>query len=171
MNVRDLFNLYGVLCPLASSLSSRGQRRGQAQSAVVRIRMYDWIHRPTGTGSDGRWTFVLSERKRRSQIAGVFYKMICFMCVQVLQRPTAEQKQQLAACSKRVAGAVTELIQTAEAMKGTCMHKQTHARTVAHTQTHTHTDPFSTVGECSFTYYRNFQHLCQTIFVTHCIVG
>ncbi|XP_041835745.1 talin-2a isoform X2 [Melanotaenia boesemani] len=36
----------------------------------------------------------------------------------VLQRPTAEQKQQLAICSKRVAGAVTELIQTAEAMKG-----------------------------------------------------
>ncbi|XP_069029478.1 talin-2a isoform X1 [Embiotoca jacksoni] len=36
----------------------------------------------------------------------------------VLQKPTAEQKQLLAACSKRVAGAVTELIQTAEAMKG-----------------------------------------------------
>ncbi|KAL7406232.1 hypothetical protein ABVT39_015946 [Epinephelus coioides] len=36
----------------------------------------------------------------------------------VLQKPTADQKQQLAACSKRVAGAVTELIQTAEAMKG-----------------------------------------------------
>nr|XP_019935611.1 PREDICTED: talin-2 isoform X1 [Paralichthys olivaceus]XP_019935612.1 PREDICTED: talin-2 isoform X1 [Paralichthys olivaceus] len=35
----------------------------------------------------------------------------------LLQRPTAEQKQQLAVCSKRVAGAVTELIQTAEAMK------------------------------------------------------
>uniref|UniRef100_A0AAQ4RQK7 Talin 2a n=1 Tax=Gasterosteus aculeatus aculeatus TaxID=481459 RepID=A0AAQ4RQK7_GASAC len=36
----------------------------------------------------------------------------------VLQRPTGDQKQQLAVCSKRVAGAVTELIQTAEAMKG-----------------------------------------------------
>ncbi|XP_047436192.1 talin-2a isoform X2 [Mugil cephalus] len=35
----------------------------------------------------------------------------------VLQRPTTDQKQHLAACSKRVAGAVTELIQTAEAMK------------------------------------------------------
>ncbi|XP_015227095.1 PREDICTED: talin-2-like [Cyprinodon variegatus] len=35
----------------------------------------------------------------------------------VMQKPTAEQKQHLAACSKRVAGAVTELIQTAEAMK------------------------------------------------------
>ncbi|XP_036442190.1 talin-2a isoform X4 [Colossoma macropomum] len=39
--------------------------------------------------------------------------------LQVLQRPTAEQKQHLAVFSKRVAGAVTELIQTAEAMKGT----------------------------------------------------
>ncbi|XP_076118810.1 talin-2 [Alosa pseudoharengus] len=37
----------------------------------------------------------------------------------VLQKPTAEQKQQLAVFSKRVAGSVTELIQTAEAMKGT----------------------------------------------------
>ncbi|XP_053720524.1 talin-2 isoform X1 [Synchiropus splendidus] len=36
----------------------------------------------------------------------------------VLQKPNAEQKQMLAVCSKRVAGAVTELIQTAEAMKG-----------------------------------------------------
>ncbi|XP_070814850.1 talin-2a isoform X1 [Chaetodon trifascialis] len=36
----------------------------------------------------------------------------------VLQKPSGEQKQQLATCSKRVAGAVTELIQTAEAMKG-----------------------------------------------------
>ncbi|XP_031170139.1 talin-2a isoform X1 [Sander lucioperca] len=35
----------------------------------------------------------------------------------VLQKPTADQKQHLAARSKRVAGAVTELIQTAEAMK------------------------------------------------------
>ncbi|XP_069546652.1 talin-2a isoform X2 [Brachyistius frenatus] len=40
----------------------------------------------------------------------------------VLQKPTAEQKQLLAACSKRVAGAVTELIQTAEAMKGNSSH-------------------------------------------------
>uniref|UniRef100_A0A3P8VSG0 Talin 2a n=1 Tax=Cynoglossus semilaevis TaxID=244447 RepID=A0A3P8VSG0_CYNSE len=36
----------------------------------------------------------------------------------VLQKPTADQKQQLAGCSKRVAGAVTELMQAAEAMKG-----------------------------------------------------
>lgn len=37
---------------------------------------------------------------------------------QVLQKPTPELKHQLAALSKRVAGAVTELIQAAEAMKG-----------------------------------------------------
>ncbi|XP_066130747.1 talin-2 isoform X2 [Saccopteryx bilineata] len=37
----------------------------------------------------------------------------------VLQKPTLELKHQLAALSKRVAGAVTELIQAAEAMKGT----------------------------------------------------
>nr|XP_014348098.1 PREDICTED: talin-2 [Latimeria chalumnae] len=36
----------------------------------------------------------------------------------VLQKPTPELKQQLAAFSKRVAAAVTELIQSAEAMKG-----------------------------------------------------
>ncbi|XP_039551194.1 talin-2 isoform X2 [Pimephales promelas] len=35
----------------------------------------------------------------------------------VLQKPTAEQKQHLATLSKKVAGSVTELIQTAEAMK------------------------------------------------------
>ncbi|XP_024150848.1 talin-2a isoform X2 [Oryzias melastigma] len=35
----------------------------------------------------------------------------------VLVKPSPEQKQHLAACSKRVAGAVTELIHTAEAMK------------------------------------------------------
>ncbi|XP_028814097.1 talin-2-like isoform X1 [Denticeps clupeoides] len=35
----------------------------------------------------------------------------------VLQKPTADQKQHLAVFSKRVAGSVTELIQTAEAMK------------------------------------------------------
>ncbi|XP_067090341.1 talin-2 [Osmerus mordax] len=38
--------------------------------------------------------------------------------LQVLLKPTVEQKQQLAIHSKRVAGCVTELIQTAEAMKG-----------------------------------------------------
>ncbi|CAL8373913.1 unnamed protein product, partial [Arctogadus glacialis] len=37
--------------------------------------------------------------------------------LQVLQRPTGEQKQQLVVHSKRVAACVTELIQTAEAMK------------------------------------------------------
>ncbi|XP_077423466.1 talin-2 isoform X2 [Vanacampus margaritifer] len=38
--------------------------------------------------------------------------------LQVLQRPTSEQKHQLAVHSKHVATCVTELIQTAEAMKG-----------------------------------------------------
>ncbi|XP_066503310.1 talin-2a [Hoplias malabaricus] len=47
------------------------------------------------------------------------YVQLLEQVLQVLQRPTAEQKQQLALFSKRVAGAVTELIQTAEAMKGT----------------------------------------------------
>ncbi|XP_023278413.1 talin-2-like [Seriola lalandi dorsalis] len=37
--------------------------------------------------------------------------------LQVLQRPTPEQKQQLAVHSKHVAACVTELVQTAEAMK------------------------------------------------------
>ncbi|XP_075388530.1 talin-2 isoform X1 [Tenrec ecaudatus] len=37
----------------------------------------------------------------------------------ILQKPTPELKHQLSAFSKRVAGAVTELIQAAEAMKGT----------------------------------------------------
>uniref|UniRef100_A0A8C1VJY6 Talin 2a n=1 Tax=Cyprinus carpio TaxID=7962 RepID=A0A8C1VJY6_CYPCA len=39
--------------------------------------------------------------------------------LQVLQKPTGDQKQKLAMFSKKVAAAVTELIQTAEAMKGT----------------------------------------------------
>uniref|UniRef100_A0A3Q3W9R2 Uncharacterized protein n=1 Tax=Mola mola TaxID=94237 RepID=A0A3Q3W9R2_MOLML len=38
--------------------------------------------------------------------------------LQVLQKPTAEQKQQLAVHSKHVAACVTELVQTAETMKG-----------------------------------------------------
>ncbi|XP_078077806.1 talin-1 isoform X1 [Mustelus asterias] len=37
----------------------------------------------------------------------------------ILQKPSTDLKQQLAAYSKRVAGSVTELIQAAEAMKGT----------------------------------------------------
>lgn len=40
------------------------------------------------------------------------------MWFQVLQKPTAEHRQQLAVLSKKVASSVTELIQTAEAMKG-----------------------------------------------------
>ncbi|KAM8860386.1 talin-2 isoform 3-T3 [Synchiropus picturatus] len=38
--------------------------------------------------------------------------------LQVVQKPTSEQKQQLAVHSKQVAACVTELVQTAEAMKG-----------------------------------------------------
>ena len=37
---------------------------------------------------------------------------------QIIHKPTHELKQQLANYSKRVAGSVTELIQAAEAMKG-----------------------------------------------------
>ncbi|KAG7268298.1 hypothetical protein CRUP_023093 [Coryphaenoides rupestris] len=37
----------------------------------------------------------------------------------IIQKPTHDQKQKLAVFSKRVAGSVTELIQAAEAMKGT----------------------------------------------------
>lgn len=53
---------------------------------------------------------------------------------QVLQKPTAEQKQQLAAHSKHVAACVTELVQTAEAMKGEATHTLlTHAVTHSYT--------------------------------------
>ncbi|XP_030017114.1 talin-2 isoform X1 [Sphaeramia orbicularis] len=64
---------------------------------------------------------VSEEAKRRALTLGVEcttgYIDLLEQVLLVLQKPTAEQKQQLAACSKRVAGAVTELIQTAEAMK------------------------------------------------------
>lgn len=39
--------------------------------------------------------------------------------LQILQKPSADMKQQLSGFSKQVAGSVTELIQAAEAMKGT----------------------------------------------------
>lgn len=45
-----------------------------------------------------------------------------FLYSQVLQKPTTEQKQQLAVHSKHVAGSVTELVQAAEAMKGEATH-------------------------------------------------
>lgn len=41
------------------------------------------------------------------------------LCQQIIQKPSHDLKQQLATYSKRVAGSVTELIQAAEAMKGT----------------------------------------------------
>ena len=40
-----------------------------------------------------------------------------FVC-QIIQRPTAENKQGLATLSKNVAATMTELIQAAEAIKG-----------------------------------------------------
>ncbi|XP_077452246.1 talin-2 isoform X2 [Stigmatopora argus] len=46
------------------------------------------------------------------------YVRLLEQVLQVLQRPTSEQKHQLAVHSKHVAACVTELIQTAEAMKG-----------------------------------------------------
>ncbi|KAK5601463.1 Talin-2 [Crenichthys baileyi] len=66
---------------------------------------------------------VSEEVKNRALMFGVEctagYIDLLEQVLLVMQKPTAEQKQHLAACSKRVAGAVTELIQTAEAMKGT----------------------------------------------------
>uniref|UniRef100_A0A8C5GHC3 Talin-2-like n=1 Tax=Gouania willdenowi TaxID=441366 RepID=A0A8C5GHC3_GOUWI len=50
------------------------------------------------------------------------YLSLLNQVLQVLQKPTADQKQQLAVHSKHVAACVTELVQTAEAMKGSeCM--------------------------------------------------
>ncbi|XP_077568388.1 talin-2 isoform X1 [Stigmatopora nigra] len=46
------------------------------------------------------------------------YVRLLEQVLQVLQRPTSEQKHQLSVHSKHVAACVTELIQTAEAMKG-----------------------------------------------------
>ncbi|XP_028304663.1 talin-2 isoform X2 [Gouania willdenowi] len=45
------------------------------------------------------------------------YLSLLNQVLQVLQKPTADQKQQLAVHSKHVAACVTELVQTAEAMK------------------------------------------------------
>lgn len=54
-----------------------------------------------------------------------------FLYSQVLQKPMPEQKQQLAVHSKHVAASVTELVQTAEAMKGEATHAaDTHFRTL-----------------------------------------
>src|SRR4029434_10285352 len=65
------------------------------------------------------------------------------VCLQVLMKPTAEQKQQLTVFSKRVASSVTELIQTAEAMKGEATDSiptSSKGNTHTHTHTHTHTE-------------------------------
>uniref|UniRef100_A0A3B3X358 Talin 2a n=1 Tax=Poecilia mexicana TaxID=48701 RepID=A0A3B3X358_9TELE len=65
---------------------------------------------------------VNEEVKKRALMFGaectIGYIDLLEQVLLAMQRPSAEQKQHLAACSKRVAGAVTELIQTAEAMKG-----------------------------------------------------
>lgn len=58
---------------------------------------------------------------------------VCIICSQVLQKPTPEQKQQLAVHSKHVAACVTELVQTAETMKG----EATHAAHTRYTRCHT----------------------------------
>lgn len=49
---------------------------------------------------------------------------------QVLHKPIPEQKQQLALHSKHVAASVTELVHTAEAMKGEATHSVTHSYTM-----------------------------------------
>ncbi|XP_016160176.1 PREDICTED: talin-1 isoform X3 [Ficedula albicollis] len=48
-----------------------------------------------------------------------YLELLEHVLVPILQKPTHELKQQLAGYSKRVASSVTELIQAAEAMKGT----------------------------------------------------
>lgn len=53
----------------------------------------------------------------------IFVKCVCDLCPQIIQKPSHDLKQQLANYSKRVASSVTELIQAAEAMKGTILYK------------------------------------------------
>uniref|UniRef100_A0A8C0ZYE1 Talin-1 n=1 Tax=Castor canadensis TaxID=51338 RepID=A0A8C0ZYE1_CASCN len=55
----------------------------------------------------------------RTQYLMLFVPVPCLLLPQTLQKPNPELKQQLTGHSKRVAGSVTELIQAAEAMKGT----------------------------------------------------
>ena len=90
----------------------------------------------------------------------MFYKSLCVfvcvcVCVQVLQRPTGEQKQQLVVHSKRVAACVTELIQTAEAMKGRAKHAHTHTHTHTHKNKHNHTQPHA----CRYTHAHTHTHI------------
>nr|XP_034956389.1 talin-1 isoform X1 [Zootoca vivipara]XP_034956390.1 talin-1 isoform X1 [Zootoca vivipara]XP_034956391.1 talin-1 isoform X1 [Zootoca vivipara] len=53
------------------------------------------------------------------ECANGYLELLEHVLVPILQKPSHDLKQQLAAYSKRVAGSVTELIQAAEAMKGT----------------------------------------------------
>lgn len=73
------------------------------------------------------------------------------LCFQVLQKPTLEQKQQLAIHSKHVAACVTELVQTAEAMKGKATH--TYAAEV-HCHTLLHNAHKQELGSTNFSYLR-----------------
>ncbi|XP_041914583.1 talin-1 isoform X5 [Alosa sapidissima] len=54
-----------------------------------------------------------------SECATGYLGLLEHVLVPIIQKPTHDLKQQLAVYSKRVAGSVTELIQAAEAMKGT----------------------------------------------------
>lgn len=56
--------------------------------------------------------------------------MSCDLHPQIIQKPTHDLKQQLANYSKRVASSVTELIQAAEAMKGTVCHVSPHTLSI-----------------------------------------
>lgn len=48
-----------MVCVLtASGLPPGGQRGGEEESADVRIRVYDGIHRFAGTRAAGRWSLV-----------------------------------------------------------------------------------------------------------------
>uniref|UniRef100_A0A8D3C9T7 Talin 2 n=1 Tax=Scophthalmus maximus TaxID=52904 RepID=A0A8D3C9T7_SCOMX len=65
---------------------------------------------------------VIEELRNRALQYGsectIGYINLLEQVLQVLQKPTQEQKQQLAVHSKHVAACVTELVQTADAMKG-----------------------------------------------------
>lgn len=56
----------------------------------------------------------------------------CDLHPQIIQKPSHDLKQQLANYSKRVASSVTELIQAAEAMKGTVCHVSLHTLSIQH---------------------------------------
>lgn len=63
----------------------------------------------------------------------------CDLYPQIIHKPSHDLKQQLSNYSKRVAGSVTELIQSAEAMKGTT------APCVCHVSQYTHSTLTSSI--------------------------